>query len=399
MLRMFASTLRSSSKSALALAFLFSSILDGGARTLYVISGTPTNYSPEGVAVQLFTLTEGKPHLEDTLVSARDGLYSIQSDLSGSYAIFSPHGVPSRVRILRTGPSLSSADYSIDGGIAQGIDSKLLMIGDKFNTSLIVPVHRTGAGGPPSVMVIPLNKSGEPQKIPLSSVTLEQLTFTGVPGGPEGAYSPIGRIANGHVVFSIEGFSERLSDLPTRLQSGHEGEQIGVVAASQNFVVLSLPSRRSDLESQHGETFRTLFVKDRRLNQWREVRLKGNVSRSRLFGDWLASIEESWQSDNVSNPGREESESADVARLFKYGEGAFANIPGVLLLDNLETKTHVEIKTGEEDSEVLDVTDNHICYRVNDSIFEGEINGEGIGKIVEIGHGPELRSVHWAFWK
>jgi hypothetical protein len=42
---------------------------------------------------------------------------------------------------------------------------------------------------------------------------------------------------------------------------------------------------------------------------------------------------------------------------------------------------------------------NHICYRVNDSIFEAEIVGGGIGKAVKIGHSPELQSAHWAFWR
>jgi hypothetical protein len=399
MFKMFAAVHRYSFRSNLTLALLlFCAISDTDAKTLYLITGTLTNDSPEGVAAQLFSLTGGQPHLEDTLVSSGDGLYSFQSDLNGNYAIFYPHGIPSRVRILRASPSLSTSDYSIEGGIAHGIDSKLLMIGDKSNTSLIVPIQRSSAGGAPSVMVIPLNRSGEPQKAALSSVMFDQLIFDGVPGGPEGAYSPIGRIANGHVVFLIEGLSERLSDLPMQLLSGHNGEQIGVVAASPNFLVLSLPSSRADLEGQHGETSATLYIKDRRLNQWRETSLKGNVSRSRLFGDWLASIQESWQRDNVSNPGRD-NESAGVARLFKFGEGGFASIPGILLLDNLQTGAHVEIKTGKEDSEILAVQDNHICYRVNDSIFEAEIVAGGIGKAVEIGRSPELESAHWAFWR
>jgi hypothetical protein len=109
-------------------------------------------------------------------------------------------------------------------------------------------------------------------------------------------------------------------------------------------------------------------------------------------------MEESSHTGNVSNPGRTE-ESAEVARSFKYGEGSLAEIPGILLLDNLKNGTHLEINTGEEDSEILNITGGHVCYRVNDSIFEAEITGSGIEGKRELGHAPELESAHWAFWQ
>jgi hypothetical protein len=368
------------------------------AQTLYVISGTPTNTGPESIPVLLYSVIEGKPHLESTLVPRGDGLFSVLDDLNGNYAILSPHGLPSSVSVLRTKPALSSSLYPISEAAIGELAESLLILRETSLTRLAVPLRGNKPANEASVEMIPLSMKGEAKTAPLSSIDYGQFIFAGVPGGPEGGFTPVGRIVKGRLVLPIGGSSKELLDLPPLLQTDHGGQQVSVLAASAHYVVLCLPQSRSDLASQHGETFTTLFIKDRLLNKWLDYRLKGNVSRSRLFGDWLASIQESWHSDNVSNPGRD-NESPDVAARFKYGEGGLADIPGILLLDNLATASHMQIRTGEEDSEILNIMGNRICYRVNDSVFEATIAKDGIKDERRIARAPELQSVHWAFWE
>jgi hypothetical protein len=397
MSRMFAVALRSKVKNLLAITLLLSVFQNLHAQTLYLITGTPTNDGPEGVAVNLYSLRDGEVNFKRTLISEAEGLFGVQEDLRGNYAIMSPHGLLSKITVLKSQPSVAFSSYSVPNAML-AIDSQLLIIVNDERASLVIP-NKWNTGAPQQASLIPLHGSnGAVQQLTLGSVDFSRFVFGGVPGGPEPGFSPIGRIGKGYMRMFFGGSTKQIVPVPPELQHGHDGKQIAIVAASDSYVALSMPSSTDELEGQHGNTTRPLFVLNIAHGNWHTLPLKGNVSRSRLFGDWLASIEESYKPNNESNPGRLD-EDPDVARLYKYGEGAFAEIPGVLLLDNLRSGRHLEIRTGAEDSEVLNITGDQICYRVNDSIFEGEISANEVVAVKLLGRSKELHNAHWAFWE
>ncbi|MGH9479715.1 MAG: hypothetical protein ACRD1A_10825, partial [Terriglobales bacterium] len=82
--------------------------------------------------------------------------------------------------------------------------------------------------------------------------------------------------------------------------------------------------------------------------------------------------------------------------------GQFPNdvyMPGGLDLYNLSDDRKIVLKTGQQDSEVLDVSDSgEVFYRVNDEIFSARIEGGTLGPATLIVKGEGVPEVHWIFW-
>jgi hypothetical protein len=75
------------------------------------------------------------------------------------------------------------------------------------------------------------------------------------------------------------------------------------------------------------------------------------------------------------------------------------SIPGTLLLDNLEDGRRITIDTGQEDSEILTVrADGLVLYRVNDSIFSAQIEGDKLSQPTLVVKDEDVPEVHWVFW-
>jgi hypothetical protein len=68
-------------------------------------------------------------------------------------------------------------------------------------------------------------------------------------------------------------------------------------------------------------------------------------------------------------------------------------------LDNLEDGSRITIDTGQEDSEILTVRDDGlVLYRVNDSIFSAQIEGDKLSKPLLVVKDEDVPEVHWVFW-
>lgn len=73
-------------------------------------------------------------------------------------------------------------------------------------------------------------------------------------------------------------------------------------------------------------------------------------------------------------------------------------MPGEIDLYNLQDGRRVGLKTGQQDSEVLNVSSSQVLYRVNDAIFSARVDGSHVGPASLIASGPSVPEIHWVFW-
>ena len=139
----------------------------------------------------------------------------------------------------------------------------------------------------------------------------------------------------------------------------------------------------------------SLFIHALKNHKWATLDIPGNVSRSRLFGMWLASISGNYRAGNEDNPGRED-ESKQTQRSYAFGVGGSATIPGKLILDNLDDGRRVTIDAGVEDSEILLVEGAVVIFRVGDSIFRANIEEKKLGPRRLLLQDPRVEQIHWA---
>jgi TonB family protein len=134
-------------------------------------------------------------------------------------------------------------------------------------------------------------------------------------------------------------------------------------------------------------------VHDRQRNTWKKLMSASNfASTRRIFGAWLATIVEVWHPGEMAmNPGAEDGPSQIII--------PGASVPGILVLDNLEDGRRIILKTGQADSEILNVgEDGRVLYRVNDSIFSAEIEGDKLTNPTLAVQDGDVTGVHWVFW-
>ena len=73
------------------------------------------------------------------------------------------------------------------------------------------------------------------------------------------------------------------------------------------------------------------------------------------------------------------------------------NHSGLLFLTNLQSGLEFVIDTGEADSEVVQVTDDFVLYRVNDRLLKSAIRGGKLLAPTELATGKEVVGTHWIF--
>ncbi len=128
----------------------------------------------------------------------------------------------------------------------------------------------------------------------------------------------------------------------------------------------------------------------------------------RIFGQWLATIDEVWQPgdpENANSPGCSSERGwgsatlPNVREAYGCGRATDTYVPGTLFLDDLVDGRRIAIHTGQEDSEILDIRkDGLVLYRVNDSIFSAQIEGDKLSAPTLIVKDEDVPEVHWVFW-
>jgi hypothetical protein len=194
-----------------------------------------------------------------------------------------------------------------------------------------------------------------------------------------------------------------------------------VVAADEQYLLLKTQYNFEELKSGKAGKSHQVFVHDRLADRWTTIQLEGtsNSSRSRFFAPWLATIVADFNMDNAkTGPGRENERgqeafgnSSEIAgqsgnpgnARFPLVRGAVDGgtstfLPGVLLLDNVKDGRRIRIETGQEDSEILQVRNDTVLYRVNDTIYQAAIQGSQLQGVSVVAKDEDVPEIHWVFW-
>jgi hypothetical protein len=219
--------------------------------------------------------------------------------------------------------------------------------------------------------------------------------YQGAPGGekPLPGIDPLGYIKDNHLRIRAEAGSGPytmkldLDSVPPFSIEGDPGDILFIVAASARYFAF-IPLIRSLEQPFPYPVPPYVCVHDRKRNTWKKLTTSSTVPNTRkIFGSWLATIVEvPHPGELVKNPGTE-------------NEQTQTSIPGTLVLDNLEDGRRIMLNTGQADSEILTVReDGLVLYRVNDSIFAAQIEGNKLSKPTLVVKDEDVPGVHWVFW-
>lgn len=217
-------------------------------------------------------------------------------------------------------------------------------------------------------------------------------------------FTPQAVIDNGRLVMKLGGQEIPIDLAPPIPASKDVARTIWILAANRRFLV-SIPLHNG---GGNYTVPATLYVHDRRKDKWSELKSAGSLPQCRIFGPWLATRVTNLVGTGRGpddNPGHKDEsnqwvkdERPDVR--LEYGSIDFVfYIPGTFTLDNLEDGRRITLKTNEEDSEIIDVRrDGLVLYRVNDSIFSAQIEGDRLSAPTLVVKDDDVPEVHWAFW-
>jgi hypothetical protein len=267
-----------------------------------------------------------------------------------------------------------------------------------------------------------------------------ELHVGGISADPCGPYAVLGaQVGGGDVTLpsiSGAGRAERvaIAPAPASLPASQRGvgrcwgRGVNVLGADARWMVYSLAPRASpprpntltyfskggkvtvtcpDVGSgQHVPGPAEAYVYDRTRRKLWTLMLPTNRSQPevRLFGDWLVTVVEVAAPHNTYHPGaaneREIGSLALPATRSNYeGWATYFYLPGELEFDNLADGRKLAIRTGQEDTEILDVRpDGLVLYRVDNQIFAARIRGDHMGPRVLVAADVDVPEVHWVLW-
>lgn len=388
----------------IVLLFAAASVFDASdpPRDLYALAATPTPYSPETFPARLYRIKPDKTlELIRGVVSATDGVYSVSAGgdtLSVAYPLPTPTSIsivhksdPARVDNLQFNPKA----MTVDG----------------FKASLALVKGET-------VQILPLIASRMPRKLDFVRAVLEppgasprvtsgsaddygHILADGAAGGPEFGFSLIAETSGNDIVVDAGEAQGKVDILDPAVPIANRNIQVLIVAANDRFLIALQVRKPGEMSSAASTTIN--YVHNRKRGSWTAVDVPGNASSQRLFGDWLATIKQTWSPNNTTNPGRKEERGYGTPNLpnvqLQYAgfRGRNQVIPGVLILTNLDDGRRIAIETHMEDSEILDVDGDEVLYRVNDAIYQAEIKGTALGPATAVAKDEDVPEVHWVF--
>ncbi len=333
-----------------------------------------------------------------------DGFYAVRDDLGDKIYVAYPSTIPSIISVIhKEQPALNDeVDFNpehlpvltTDFGIAAGDGRQSYLL----CTFLRDIPHYTGPypGGVSSSLV---SIAGD---APASGPRVRQgdwsmfnaFRYQGAHGEPlpQPGIIPLGYLKDNHLRMRVQAGSPPwtmkvdIDGVPPFPIAGDPGDTLFIVAASARYFGI-IPMLRSPEHPYPYPIPPYVCIHDRNRNTWKKLPSSSTVPNTRkLFGSWLATIVEvSHPGEIVKTPGAES----------RTGQ---TPIPATLVLDNLEDGRRINLNTGQVDSEILTVRkDGLVLYRMNDSIFAAQIEGNKLSKPTLIVKDEGVRGVHWAF--
>jgi hypothetical protein len=406
---------------ALLLAVPMPALAQTGVRggDLYLLAGTPNPHSPAAYPVSLYTVDPlHKLKLVRKIVPAGDtqaylsglakGLYAVRDDMGAKIYVAYPHQNPTTISVIHKERPTMNDEVVFNPENATVLRPNFGIVSGDGRESYLLCTLLRGIGDYPLLSVAGDAPSKGARIGQIDWSMFSSFQFQGAPGGPVGpGHVILGYIKDNHVRLVAEPgpgpltMGPDLDSTPPFPLEDSSGPVYIAVASARYFVFTPVAK-----QTPGGRN--TLYVHDRKLNTWKKLTSSSTSPWARrVFGTWLATIVEVWHPGEEvgENPGTENQRDWDspllpnVRSSYAFWAGRRTSIPGTLLLDNLEDGRRITLDTGQEDSEILTVSDDGlVLYRVNDSIFSAQIAGDKLAKPSLVVKDEDVPEVHWVFW-
>ncbi len=372
---------------------------------IYLFAATPTPNRTQTFPARVYRVKPTKTlELIREVVSGSDGVYSV-SDGGGVLALLYPFVLPRSIAVVhKNDPArVDNLPFNPDALPVYGFATSLASLNSE--TVQILPLNGSSGPGWPKklnfVRAVLEPVTASPRVMAGPGSDYEHVLVMGAAGGPASGMNLLGAIAGNDIVIDASQAKPKVDTLAPSVPIANKSVQVLIVGANAGFLVILKLQTEQEMNSLPATTQN--YVHDRKRNFWKTVEVPGNESRQRIFGEWLATIEETWHPNNESNPGRDQERGYQTRNLpnvraaYAFGEGANAEIPGILILTNLKDGRRITVETHSEDSEILDVEQNQFLYRVNDTIYQADINGNALGPASVLAKDEDVPEVHWVF--
>ncbi|MGH9471449.1 MAG: hypothetical protein ACRD1M_01780 [Terriglobales bacterium] len=405
-----------------ASALVFAVAQSPGAETVYLLAGTPTIDFSVSYPSTLYVVGRGQKLEAVRQVCA--GLFDIRSDLAGTIYLMEDsqksislihEDDPAKPDVIALS-TLGTPDAPAGGGFSFNDASWGVVAGPGIAPSAVLPSPDNPAHEWRVTRI--LASPSSPARVTQAAGSVyKDFRYNGPGGGPYPYISPGANIDGGARLtvprFLFGNGPWLLAAFPQGLLAPQAGEsQVTVEDASGRRVVTT---RGAIVVADTAQVFafapdvtygsrKSVFALWRATGRWSE--LEGTFIHfvPRTFGAWMSFMLEE-PADGRESPGMA-NERAVSFRNRKSNvpnvRGQFPNdvyMPGGLDLYNLSDDRKIVLKTGQQDSEVLDVSDSgEVFYRVNDEIFSARIEGGTLGPATLIVKGEGVPEVHWIFW-
>jgi hypothetical protein len=379
------------------LASLFALLSVQGICAQTFVAGLPLLDNRLTAATFLYKVNNQKINKAIALLPASESLYEVQIALP-KIILLTPEMNPSRLIIVNSiQPSelRSTAIRDQDGFLSL---NALMTVrnsdGNLFEVVLLVNPD----GSAHELHLIDLNQLKTIDSAPMIQQILghARVEYDGVPGGPSLNSSLIASIKGNALVIDLGSATAHIDGWTKTPPFPFQRVPIAVLGVNKEWTAVCEAEKVEDLKKKNS---RTVYIHSKLTDSWRTMEQEGNLSRTHLFNNWLVTlVQQAWSGDLNKYTVRLETakgESKTVNGLYSGMQGNEGFISGKLVLDRLDQPEHVVLDTGSEDSEVLDADNEHVVYRVNDTIFSAKIQANRITDVRTLVKDPRIEYVHW----
>lgn len=368
--------------------------------SLLFLAATPTHQSPLAFGAALYRVDPKTNKLTITkqIVADSDGVDFVRADRN-LVAIGYPHIKPEHICILDVNsPELGKTVLlPEDGTITQNTIVEPPGNGISELLQYTIPLKPYGIKTSLFDVVLqsPVDAKGT-IVASYSAVKLANAHVAGEIGGPIEQWDGFkAHATNGAIIYDSSGSQVEL--IPSSpFQNSPREKVVSIMAANETYIVIA---RDEDALTHHDSIVR--YIYNRREGRWSQISIPGNMSRIRLFGDWLAVVQAQsdvvYSSQIVEVPVRLATSGLSlVDRLYEQLMPP-TTFPGKLLLIRLSDNKRLEIDTKRRDSEILLVNGREVLYRVDDTVFTCNLQNGRLLPATPVATDTAVPEIHWAF--
>ncbi len=359
-----------------------------------------TSKGPDAFPATLFVIDSAAHRLAlvREVVPASRGVYFVRSG-EGVLSIGSPHISPDRLSVVqRVGHSVRTVDIALPRESVP--TDNVLAVAGKTQLELLRMVRVPSTPPVTEDVAVSLTPT---QKLPQieHSRTIKQFSHFEIGGATAGFFGEWDGFQTDLLPAGISGLDwpgipkiiapppDQLRDLQPTLTS--------VACANKRFIAIIVARDHKVIETA---SQLTAFVFDRNLNKWQSLSFEGSSTRLRLFDKWLAAMTitaqgSATQKAQVSIPPATSELKSPSKSNREYEVMPGTEIPGKLVLVNLETGERINLTTGKANSEILSVKGGSVLYRVDDQLLLAQISGTNIGAGQIIATDERASDIHW----